>query len=189
MTKRRFALRCAECGRKTMVIATVPYFIRIDHDGKKYEVNIPRLTVPQCTECKAISIDDEASAQIDGEFRRTAKLLTPDEIRTERIRLGYDQQRDFAQAFGIGISTLSRWETGAQVQQHFHDKMLRAFFAVPQMRKYLESLNGVGTRAASTGISYTVITTLWHSPSQRAVSQSAAGTRQTEAQPALPPGR
>src|SRR5262249_7659679 len=109
--------------------------------------------VPKCTnaECGAISIDDDASEQIDKAFRHTAKLLTPSEIRKGRINLGF-QQQEFAQCLGIGVSTLSRWETRAQVQQHFHDGILRAFFAVPQLRAFLASLHGVQQVAASSAI-------------------------------------
>jgi DNA-binding transcriptional regulator YiaG len=126
-----------------MAIATVPYNIQIDHDGKKYDIHVPDLTVPKCTNCGAISIDDVASEQIDKAFRQTAKLLTPSEIREGRIRLGFQQQQEFARCLGIAVSTLSRWETGAQVQQHFHDGILRAFFAIPQLRTYLAALHGV----------------------------------------------
>ena len=122
-----------------MTIQVVPYSITIDHDGKKYEVQIPELSVPRCQNCGQIAIDDDASDQIDKAFRRTAGLLTPEEIRRLRIACGFRQQQEFAQCLGIGVSTLSRWETGSQVQQRFHDRMLRAFLAIPAFREYLIS--------------------------------------------------
>jgi putative zinc finger/helix-turn-helix YgiT family protein len=143
MTPRLFSKRCGECRQKTMAIAVVPYEIQIDHDGKKYDVNVPALSVPKCTNCGALSIDENASEQIDSAFRKTAKLLTPTEIKEGRIKLGYSQQAEFAKVFGIAVSTLSRWETGAQIQQHFHDSMLRTFFKLPEMRASLSELHGV----------------------------------------------
>ena len=133
-----------------MAIATVPYSIQIGHDGTKYGVHIPAFSVPKCTDpaCGAISIDDSASEQIDAAFRQTASLLTPAEIREGRMRLGFRQQQEFAQCLGIAVSTLSRWETGAQVQQHFHDGILRAFFALPDLRAFLASLHGAECAAA-----------------------------------------
>jgi DNA-binding transcriptional regulator YiaG len=71
-----------------------------------------------------------------------ANLSTPEEIREGRIKAGFKQQQDFARCFGIGVSTLSRWETGAQVQQRFHDGMLRTFFAIPEVRPFLQKLRG-----------------------------------------------
>ncbi len=90
MSPRRFSKRCAECRQKTMAIAVVPYDIQIDHDGKKYDVHVPALSVPQCADCGALSIDEVASAQIDDAFRQKAGLLSPADIRSNRIRLGFD---------------------------------------------------------------------------------------------------
>ena len=75
-------------------------------------------------------------------FRHHASLLTPEEIRSGREKLGLNRQA-FAQCFGIAVSTLSRWETGSQIQQRFHDGILRAFFAMPDLRTFLAKLHGV----------------------------------------------
>lgn len=142
MATRRFAVRCSKCHQKTMAISVIPHSIRIDHDGKKYDVHIPDLSVPQCTDpnCREISIDEVASDQIDKVFRRTAGLLTASEIKEGRIRLGYRQQQEFARCLGISVSTLSRWETGAQVQQRSLDKFMRAVFDLPTLQDYLVGL-------------------------------------------------
>lgn len=118
-----------------MAIATIPYQIQIDHDGKKYGVRIPELSVPKCANCGAISIDDLASEQIDEAFRKEAKLLTAEEIRRRREELGFNQQ-DFARALGLSPSTVSRWENGAQVQQQSFNTMMQAFFDAPAVRAY-----------------------------------------------------
>lgn len=145
MNVRRFAPRCGECRQKTMAIASVPYSIQIQHDGKKFDVEIPALSVPKCQDpaCGAISIDDLASEQIDRAFRKKAQLLTPEEIREGRIRVGYANQQKFAACFGVSPSTVSRWENGSQIQQSFHDGMLRAFFELVTFRRFLEKLHGV----------------------------------------------
>jgi putative zinc finger/helix-turn-helix YgiT family protein len=134
-----------------MAIAVVPYSIQIDHDGKKYLVHVPDQSVPKCQNCGELSIDEEASNQIEKAFRREANLLTPEEIREGRIKVGFTQQQDFARCFGIGVSTLSRWETGSQVQQHFHDGMLRTFFAIPEVRPFLEKLHVTETEKTPSG--------------------------------------
>jgi DNA-binding transcriptional regulator YiaG len=133
-----------------MAIATVPYDVRIDHDGRKYDVHIDTLSVPQCTNCGAISIDSDASEQIDRAFRRAAELLSPQEIRERRIAAGFHHQQDFARVLGVSPSTLNRWENGAQVQQRFHDRMLRAFFDVPEFRAYLASHQVTATMSTTT---------------------------------------
>jgi hypothetical protein len=88
MTTRTYPKRCGKCGQKVMQLATLPYATTIDHDGRAYRVQMPGLTVPQCANCQAISIDDEADRQISAAFRREARLLAPDEIRQGREKLG-----------------------------------------------------------------------------------------------------
>jgi len=122
-----------------MAIATLPYAIQIDHEGRKYNVHVPALTVPKCTNCGAISIDDLADKQIDAAFREEAGLLTPEQIYQIRNRLNLTQQ-ELAGRLGIGEAMLSRWETGIQVQQRSLDRFLRTVAEVPGVQQYLEHL-------------------------------------------------
>jgi transcriptional regulator with XRE-family HTH domain len=62
--------------------------------------------------------------------RREARLLTPDEIRDGREKLGLTQKQ-FANLLGVGEATVSRWETGAQIQQRAMDRFLRVCLASP----------------------------------------------------------
>lgn len=124
--------RCGKCG-KAMQLATIPYATTIEHDGRAYRVEVPCLTVPQCGNCQAISIDDEADRQISAAFRREARLLPPEEIRLGRERLGFTQKQ-FANLLGVGEATISRWETGAQIQQRALDRFLRV--CLPARRQW-----------------------------------------------------
>jgi putative zinc finger/helix-turn-helix YgiT family protein len=142
MEERSFSKKCGRCRQRAVTIQSTPYTIQIDHDGQKYQVHLPALTVPRCGNCGEIAIDDEADRQIDRAFRDVAGLLSPEEIREGRKRLGYDQ-KPFAEMLGIAVSTLSRWETGSQIQQRFHDGILRAAFQLPALRTFLSSLHGV----------------------------------------------
>ncbi|MBY0525832.1 MAG: type II toxin-antitoxin system MqsA family antitoxin [Gemmataceae bacterium] len=130
MTTRTYPKRCGKCGQKAMQLTTLPYATTIEHDGRTYQVEIPALTVPRCTHCKAISIDDEADRQISAAFRREARLLTPEEIRHGRDKLALTQKQ-FANLLGVGEATVSRWETGAQIQQRAMDRFLRVCFGSP----------------------------------------------------------
>ena len=130
MTARNYPKRCGKCGQKQMHLATMPYAAAIEHDGRTYRVEIPALTAPRCKNCKSISIDDEADRQISAAFRREARLLAPDEIRQGRERLGLTQKQ-FANLLGIGEATVSRWETGSQIQQRAMDRLLRVCLSSP----------------------------------------------------------
>ena len=130
MTTRTYPKRCGKCGQKAMQLAAVPYAVTIEHDGRAYRVALPALTAPQCGNCQAISIDDEADRQISAAFRREARLLAPEEIRQGREQLEMTQKQ-FANLLGVGEATISRWETGAQIQQRAMDRFLRVCFASP----------------------------------------------------------
>jgi putative zinc finger/helix-turn-helix YgiT family protein len=143
MEQRAFSRKCGKCRQQAVEIAIIPYDVQVDHDGRKYNVSIPSLSVPKCGNCGDISIDDEADKQIDTAFRKVAGLLTPEEIRAGHEACGLNQQR-FADVLGIASSTLSRWENGAQVQQRSLDRLMRAFFDVPALREYLMRPRGLG---------------------------------------------
>src|SRR5437868_13675456 len=103
MTTRIYPKRCGKCGQKVMRLATVSYSTTIEHDGRTYRVEIPDLTVPQCANCQALSIDDAADQQISAAFRRVARLLTPEDIRQGREKLALTQ-KEFANLLGVGES-------------------------------------------------------------------------------------
>lgn len=138
MSTRSFPKRCGKCGQQAMRLASVAYSATIEHDGRAYRVEMPALSVPQCGNCKAISIDDEADQQISAAFRREARLLAPEEIRQGRETLGLTQKQ-FANLLGVGEATVSRWETGAQIQQRAMDRFLRVCLASPAAVELLRS--------------------------------------------------
>jgi putative zinc finger/helix-turn-helix YgiT family protein len=116
-----------------MELASVPYATTIEHDGRSYEVHIPALTVPRCGHCGRISFDDEADREVSAAFRARAGLLSPEAIRQGREKLGLTQKQ-FAAMLAVGESTVSRWETGAQIQQRALDRFMRVFFDCRNVR-------------------------------------------------------
>ena len=136
MQERRFSKRCADCHQRTMRIDSVPYPFHIDHDGRKYAGTIPLLEVPKCSNCGAVSIDSVAEEAIDEAFRKEAKLLTRKQIRANRERLRLSQE-EFASRLRVAAATVSRWETGAQIQQRSLDAFMRVFFRSESVRRML----------------------------------------------------
>jgi putative zinc finger/helix-turn-helix YgiT family protein len=119
-----------------MELASVPFATTIEHDGRSYEIHIPALTVPKCGHCGRISLDDEGDGQVSEAFRTQAGLLTPEAIRRGRERLRLTQ-KEFAAMLGVGEASVSRWETGAQIQQRALDRFVRVFFHFPSVRGVL----------------------------------------------------
>jgi putative zinc finger/helix-turn-helix YgiT family protein len=83
--------------------------------------NIPVFVCNRCG-CEWTGSDAEDARQIA--VCRHLGRLTPDEVRRtrERSRLS---QAEFSRITGFGEASLSRWETGAQVQSASSDRLLR----------------------------------------------------------------
>lgn len=103
-------MKCLECGKGRMQrkLAKVPHEIR----GARFEVEDK---VDVCHHCGFITIPlekaDEHGRLVDQTYRRLAGILTVEEIRQARQRLGMSQ-REFAEYLGVGEASVKRWELG-----------------------------------------------------------------------------
>ncbi len=132
-----FPWKCAECKARAVSPATLDrYETDMDHDARAHHVVVSDLPVFLCANCGAIRLDDQAQERLADGLRDAANLLRPSEIRARRAALGLTQKQ-IASAMEISESTLCRWETGAQIQQRCMDRILRAFFVLPELRHYL----------------------------------------------------
>lgn len=131
-----FPWKCGHCRRRTVQPATVRYEVEIVHDGRTYAIIVPALHAPKCQNCGELVLDDGANQQISEAFRSQAMLLTPEQIRGAREALGLTQKQ-LAQRLEVAEATLSRWETGVQIQQRSLDRLLRLFFAFDNVRNAL----------------------------------------------------
>ncbi len=128
--------KCTHCRQRAVSSVTLPsYVTEMEHDGRKYRVELTDLRVLKCSNCGELVLDDEAYDRLFSALGSAAGLLAPAEIRRQREALGL-KQRELANLLQISESTLSRWETGAQMQQRCMDKFLRAFFAVVPLRQF-----------------------------------------------------
>jgi DNA-binding transcriptional regulator YiaG len=108
----------------------------MEHDGRKYTVSVADFRVLQCERCGAIVLDDSANERLDEALRAEAGILKPTEIRQNREALGLTRQQ-LADLLRISMFTLTRWETGAQIQQRAMDTLLRLFFQSGEARRIL----------------------------------------------------
>jgi len=131
-----FPWKCGHCRQRAVRPAVVSYTCEADHDGRAYTVTVPELNVPRCGNCGELVLDSAANRQITESFRQQLGLLTPEQIRRNRESLGLTQ-RELAGLLGIAEATLSRWETGGQIQQRALDRLLRLYFSSASVRKAL----------------------------------------------------
>ncbi len=130
----------------------------MEHDGRKYSITLTDFSVRQCKNCSEIVLDDAADHRLSEALRKEAGLLTPEEIHQNRVALGYTQQQ-LADYLRISMFTLSRWETGAQIQQRAMDSLMRVFFQSREARAIL----GVPNVNAASGPSSAVVPELSNS--------------------------
>jgi putative zinc finger/helix-turn-helix YgiT family protein len=131
-----FPWKCRKCGQAAVRPAVVSYPAKMEHDGRVYEFTVRGLRAPRCENCREVFPDAQANRQISQTFRREAKLLRPEQILRYREALDLTQ-KELANALGIAEATVSRWETGAQIQQRSLDNLLRIFFGFPDLRRLL----------------------------------------------------
>lgn len=144
LTMKPFPWKCGRCRERSVVPAVVSYTTEIEHDGRSYSVTVPDLEIPRCSKCGAMVRDDVSNRRISNALRQQIGLLTPEQIRQNREALNLTQKQ-LARVLAIAEATLSRWETGAQIQQRAMDRLLRLFFEFPEFCAVLEDENAVRT--------------------------------------------
>jgi putative zinc finger/helix-turn-helix YgiT family protein len=112
------------------------YETELEHDGRKYAISVADLAVLKCRHCGEVYLDEAADERLSEALRAAAGLLPPAEIRRGREGLGLTQKQ-LANQLRISEFTLSRWETGAQIQQRSMDAFLRVFFQSGEARRLL----------------------------------------------------
>lgn len=137
MKTKPFPWKCGTCRERAISPTDLPSYVAdLEHDGRKYRIILDNFQVFRCSRCGTVMLDDEASRKLSDALRTAAGLLLPSDIRKNREALGLTQE-GLARYLFIAESTLSRWETGAQIQRRGMDAFLRAFFQVPELRSFL----------------------------------------------------
>jgi DNA-binding transcriptional regulator YiaG len=137
----KMTITCSVCQQKSLQLLTTVYATEVKHDGRSYHVSLPQLTYYQCSICRTVILPDQADIEVGLELRRVANLLLPSEILAGRTRLGWSQKQ-LAELLNVAEATVSRWESGGQIQPHGYDRTLRAVFGNAGVRQEFEVLAG-----------------------------------------------
>ncbi len=117
-----------------MTLAKVDYDAEVKHDGKLHSFTVPELLMPACEECGAKVFTEDVDDQINDALRVHLGLLTPIQLRESLERIGLSQKA-LAEHLGLAEATVSRWAGGSQIQSRSMDRLLRIFFAFPDVRQ------------------------------------------------------
>lgn len=139
------SLACHCCGQRAFHRVAISHSYEISHDGRPpVTITIPDLEVVQCgnPNCpghqtdEAVIFDGATTHRITVETYRQLGLLTPDEIRAGREKLGLTQA-ELQSLLGLGGNSLSRWEKGRIYQARSMDTLLKLAFRVQSVIPFL----------------------------------------------------
>jgi putative zinc finger/helix-turn-helix YgiT family protein len=133
---RPFPWHCYNCRQQEVVRTTIPYSTEVNHDGSLHTVTVPQLAVPRCRACGELVFDNIADEQITTALRSQLHLLTPDDLRNGRDRIGFTRSA-LANRLGVSEKTIADWEDGLTIQSRAMDNFLRVYFALPEVRAVL----------------------------------------------------
>jgi DNA-binding transcriptional regulator YiaG len=134
--QRPFPRFCANCGKQEVVLAVVPYSREFKYDNELYTIDIPNLESPRCRSCGQLVFGVNVDKQINAAERAQLKLLSASQIREGRERLGLSRV-ELAGRIGVAESALADWEDDFSIQPRTADKLMRVFFAFPEVRAAL----------------------------------------------------
>lgn len=107
------------------------------------EITVPALSHLRCPKCDEVILRLDESRKLKEWaleiYRVKHDLLAGEEIRRIRERLSLTQGQ-LAELLRLGVNTLSRWESGRNVQTAAMDVLLRMVRDVPGSVEYLQSL-------------------------------------------------
>lgn len=126
---------CSSCG------ATMkPRVGDLTYPVNEETILVPRIAHLHCAACGEEVLDVSSARKLrEGAFaiyRRRHRLLSGRHIRDLRNRLGLTQV-ELARLLRLGPNTLSRWESGANVQSGAMDVLLRLLRDLPDALPYL----------------------------------------------------
>jgi putative zinc finger/helix-turn-helix YgiT family protein len=143
---RPYPWKCRSCGENRVNPKVMDYPAEMEHDGRSYSFIVPGIEILECDACHNRVLPSAAFAAVMDKLRIEAGLLTPTEIREKRKSLSLTQEQ-LASDLKIAKETVSRWETGGQIQQRAMDLLLRLYFDVPEVREHLKQSQGAPSSA------------------------------------------
>jgi putative zinc finger/helix-turn-helix YgiT family protein len=103
-------------------------------------INVPAASHLRCPSCDEVLLRFREASQLREDaiaiYRKRHGLLSADEIRALREHLGLTQA-ELARLLHLGANTISRWESGRNVQTEAMEMLLRLIRDLPGSLDYL----------------------------------------------------
>jgi putative zinc finger/helix-turn-helix YgiT family protein len=173
---------CPVCGKGELQPVRGVFKTQIEGaDGHPMTLSVPDVTWRHCGLCSEDLLDDGASQAITRAHRAALNLLTAEEIRSLRQRLGKTQGQMSA-LLGIGEKTYCRWESGTHFQSEAFDRYLRLLQAAPEVVDVLNEirLSKEGTVPTVTAFTYLEDISAYQNTSEKFTRLLQAGAFQLQ---------
>lgn len=131
-----FPWQCPKCLRRTVVADKIDCSIEVRYEGRLHTIVLKGLAAAVCSSCDERVFTSDADEAISAATREQLHLLTTDQMQRAIQNLGL-KQKDLAARLGVAEETISRWLNGSMLQTRAMDNLLRAYFALPQLRAAL----------------------------------------------------
>jgi len=126
---------CPRCG---MMMAERRSALKLPVNSE--EVSVPAAPHLRCPKCDEVVLRFADSRRLQEDaiaiYRKKHGLLSADEIRAIRERFGLTQS-ELARLLHLGANTISRWESGRNVQTEAMEMLLRLLRDLPGSLDYL----------------------------------------------------
>ena len=143
--------KCPRCSHKCVEPRVIRDEFDYGPDDDRIKIVAEAVPVLVCTACDEIFYGPEAGHAHHLAICKALHLLTPEEIKGVRDRLGKNQA-EFARLTGVGVATLSRWEQGRLMQTRAHDNYLKLLLALPEAIGVLARIDSLRSGIASDGV-------------------------------------
>jgi putative zinc finger/helix-turn-helix YgiT family protein len=114
----------------------IDFSIEVRYEGRLHTISLQGLAAAVCSSCNERVFTSDADDAIATATREQLHLLTPEQMQGAIQELGL-KQKDLAARLGVAEETISRWLNGSMLQTRAMDNLLRAYFALPQLRAAL----------------------------------------------------
>jgi putative zinc finger/helix-turn-helix YgiT family protein len=138
MSARQRALPDGACPRCGATMVERRSSLKVPVNGE--EVSVSSALHRRCPNCDEVVLRFSDARRLQGDaiavYRKKHGLLSADEIRALRERFGLTQG-ELARLLHLGANTISRWESGRNVQTEAMEMLLRLLRDLPGSLDYL----------------------------------------------------
>lgn len=133
-------LKCPLCGEGILEDEISDHDMYIRKGARNVKITIKNLAIKRCSKCKEDFVPKEAVEQLQAEKHKRRGLLTLEQLKEIRTKLGYTQE-EMAGLLGLGKKTYFRWERGLFLQNKAMDRYVRLIAENPENVKILKRIN------------------------------------------------